>query len=103
MWTVCHGPRQSKRRRGRICLQHGTKCTLERTEPRLVVAPMVDRIAKNRLADLLRTRCSDSPFILVEAQAAFIERQAAVVEHPAHFSFEVINQFFVNDAMDAPR
>ena len=48
-----------------------------------------------RLPDLLRTRRLDRSARLMEADAGFIEWQAAVIENAAHLRFEVIDRFLV--------
>src|ERR1700692_1909866 len=50
---------------------------LERAEPRLVVLPLVESVAVNRLAHLLRTRRADAALGLVKFDARGLELEAA--------------------------
>src|SRR6195256_1109368 len=76
---------------------------LERTEPRLEVAPLIDRIGIDGLANLVGTHRLDHSLGLVEAQASLLERQIAVSEQSAYLTLEIGDQILVLHAMDAPR
>src|SRR5262249_21013815 len=89
--------------RGRVGLQSGAKRALEGAEPGLVVAPMLHGVAKDGLSHLFGACRAHCACILVEPQAALLERQAAVVEQTSHFGFRVLDQGLVNDAVDPAR
>ena len=46
----------------------------ERAEPRFEMAPLVEAVAIDRLADLFRARRADGPLALEEPQALRLER-----------------------------
>ena len=63
--------------------------------------PLLEAGAKDRLAYLLRAGRAHGALVFVEAQAAGLERQAAVFQQAAHFGFRVLDQVLVEDAVDA--
>ena len=84
-----------------VSVEHGTERGLERVEPGFVVPPVVECVPENRLAHLFGTRRADRTFVLVEAQASGLERQAAVLEQPAHLALGVVDHALVDHAVDA--
>src|SRR5690242_21853883 len=60
-------------RNPRILGQNISQGPLERIEPRLIMTPVVHRLAKNRLAHLLGACGTHGAVILVEAQASHVE------------------------------
>jgi hypothetical protein len=65
------------------------------------MAPVVDALAVDRLANLFGTGGAHRARVLEETQAALLERQAAVFEQAPHFGFGVVDHAFVDDAVDA--
>src|SRR5262249_21916877 len=92
-------PTESKLR-SRIGLQGGTEAALQRTEPGVEVLPLLQTVAKYGFSHLFGACRAHCAGILVEAQAALFERQAAVVEQPTHFAFSVLDHRLVNDTVD---
>src|SRR6516165_4114102 len=75
----------------------------QRSEPGLVMTPMIDAFGINRPAHLLGADGADDAPSLVEAQALLFERQPAVVEEPLHLSPRIGDQLLVINAMHAIR
>ncbi len=57
----------------------------------------------DRAAHLLRARGANGAPVLVEAQAAFVERQAAVREQASHLGLEIVDGALVDHPVHAPR
>src|SRR5437868_8180183 len=79
-------------RRGRVCSEHLTERALQRAEPGLIVAPVIDTLAKDRLAHLLRAGSAHGAIVLVKTQTPLIERKAAVLEQSTHLGLGVGDQ-----------
>src|SRR3984957_21332720 len=62
--------------------------------------PMIHCVAENGLTHLLGTRRAHRSVVLVETQAALLERQPAVLEQPANFALRVLDHGFVEHAMN---
>jgi hypothetical protein len=72
---------------------------LERIEPWLVGAPLVESGPVDRAADLLGAGGAHGARIFVEAQAGRIEGEAQMVEQPPDLSLRIVDQPFVDDQM----
>ena len=67
----------------------------------VVAVPGFDPVTTNRPAHLLGARCVNAPPILVETEACRVERQGKVIEQSPCFSFEILNESLILNAMDA--
>src|SRR5579863_1167013 len=77
---LSHYGKKSKCRGGGIAIQDGSEGFFQRIQPGLVVTPMVDSLAKNRLTNLLRAGGTHVALGFVKAQASVLERQSAIVK-----------------------
>src|SRR2546423_4450279 len=75
-----------------IAGEHRTQHLQHRTEPGLEVAPVVDRLAGDRLAYLFRARRQHGAIRFIEAQTVFVERKPKVTEQAPHFAFGVSDE-----------
>src|SRR5580700_4653239 len=75
--------------------QRIVQTVLERAEPGLVVPPLEEPVAENRLADLLGACCADATFCLVELDAGRFEFKAAEFQDAPHVSLEILHEVFV--------
>src|SRR6185437_13509199 len=85
-------------RNPRILGQNISQSSLERIEPRLIMTPMVHRLAKNRLPHLLGAGGADSPVVFMELETRRLERQSAVLEQPPDLDLWLRDQRFVEDS-----
>src|SRR5207249_2922267 len=72
------------------------------SQPGLVVTPLVQTLAVDRLADLLRARGTHAAFGPVELDARGLEFELAIVEQAANIAFQVIHQVLVLHAQHPP-
>src|SRR5262249_22039855 len=84
----------------RVGGQYRPQCGLQRIEPRLVVAPVLDPFAENRLANLLGAGGAHRALVLIEAQARRLERQPAVLQQESYLCLGVLDHRLIEDAMD---
>src|SRR5689334_25328501 len=92
---------ESKPGHRRISLEHAPKRLLQGVEPRLVVFPLLHAVAKNGLTHLFGACRAHSPLIFMEAEHAFLERKAAVLEQAAHLALGVLDHVLVEHAVHA--
>src|SRR3984957_969931 len=98
--SVCQTGGVSKFRYSGIGIQDRAQCGFQRFQPRLEVPPLVESGAIDRLAHLLRAGRAHRALVLIEAQAAGLEGQAAIVEQAAYFSLGVLDHLLVEDSMN---
>src|SRR5262245_36219494 len=91
----------SKLRYVRIVLEHGAERAFQRVQPGLVIPPVIDSLAIDRLAHLLRAGGAHGALVLVEPQTALVERQAAIVEQAPDFALGVRDHALIDHAMHA--
>src|SRR5437016_2914066 len=70
----------------------------ERPQPRLVVTPLVETLAKDRLTHLLGTRGANAACGAVVLEASRLERQFAELEQPPHAALKIVDDLLVVDA-----
>src|SRR5216683_2022482 len=68
---------------------------LQRLEPRLEMAPLVEPILEDGLTDLLGACSSHAAPRLVVLEALRLEFEAAEIEQPADIALQVLDDFFV--------
>src|SRR5581483_10540041 len=78
--SVCHGAVDSKRRRCGIAFQDRPERLPQRSEPIVVLPPLLERVPEDGLAHLLGAGRAHGALILVEPQARLLEGQPAVLE-----------------------
>src|SRR5205814_10414878 len=75
----------------------------QRPEPWLVVSPLVEALAKNRLTHLFGTRRPDAARGAVVLQARRLEGHLAELEQPPHAPLEILDDVLVVDAQHPTR
>src|ERR1700683_5207834 len=85
----------------RISEKHRSERVLEWSEPGFVVAPLLERLAEDRLSDLLGAGGTYRALVLVELQAALLEWQAAIRQQRAHLRLGILDHAFVVHAVHA--
>lgn len=78
------------------------QCFLQRPEPGLEVAPMINALGKYRLAHLLRARRLHAARICVEVQTLVLERQPAIVQLLQQLVLQVLHDSLVLHTMRPP-
>src|SRR6266513_6383083 len=91
------------RRHGRVLAEDRPKGLLQRSQPGLVISPMLKRFVEDGLAYLLGARRADSPLVLVEPEALLLIRQIAISEQAAHLGLRLRHDGLVDDAVDPVR
>jgi hypothetical protein len=71
---------------------------LQRTQPRLIVAPLLHSFAVDGPTYLLRACAVDGPLGLVELETARFEFEPAEFEDTAHVPLEIVDDILVLDA-----
>src|ERR1700722_3407301 len=98
-------PAQPCRTHG-LSRQHGgwsrtTRVIAQRVEQRaqisFVTVPALQRASKQRLADLNGAGGSYRPAGFVEADAAIVPGHAAIVDHPAGLTFQILDNVLISD------
>ena len=67
------------------------------------MSPAIHPVSENGLPNLLGARRAYRPIVFVEPKARVLERQAAILEQPAHLGFGVVDHRFVENAVNAAR
>src|SRR5215813_14150009 len=75
---------------------------LERAQPWLAIPPLMEPLAENLLADLLRACRANATFSLVELDTPRFEFKSAEVQHAPHVALEVLDHVLVPDSQDPP-
>src|SRR6202011_5856070 len=70
----------------------------QRAEPGLVATPLVEALAKDRLAHLLGACGADAALGAVELEACRLERQLAILEDPPYTALKIVHHVLVMDA-----
>src|SRR5256886_16378521 len=86
-----------------VAAQGITERLLQWPEPRLVVTPLVETLAKDRLTHLLGTRRADAALGAVVVQARRLERQFAELEQAPDAAFKILDDVLVMDAQHPTR
>src|SRR2546430_12848888 len=86
-----------------VAAQGITERLLQWPEPRLVVTPLVETLAKDRLTHLLGTRRADAALGAVVVQARRLERQFAELEQAPHAPLKILDDVLVMDAQHPTR
>src|SRR4030088_3241433 len=71
------------------------KCFAQRLEPGLIVTPLVQTLAIDRLAHLLRARRTYAPFGLVELDTGRLELELTIIQQSTYRSFQIVHDVFV--------
>src|SRR5580658_6918006 len=90
----------SAKTRSRVCKI--TERFLQFAKPWFEVLPLFGGAAVDRFADLFRRRRQHGATGFPETEAALVERQTAIIQHPADFGLGIVNQIFIADVQDAP-
>src|SRR6202140_999170 len=85
----------SRRLLATVTGQRVAQRVFERTQPLLVVPPLVESLAENRLAHLLRARRAYAALGLVKIDAGGLELEVAEVEDSPHVAVQVIDDVFM--------
>src|SRR5205823_12021091 len=75
----------------------------QRFEPRLVVTPLVETLAEDRLTHLLGARRADAARGAVVLEARRLEGQLAELEQPPHAPLEILDDVLVVIEQHQPR
>ena len=67
------------------------------------MAPVIQTIGENRLADLFGTGGVHRAAIFEEAQTGGVKRQAEIVQQAAHLGFGIGHQILIDDTVNSPR
>src|ERR1700722_10556317 len=80
-----------------IAQQSITQRVPECAEPRLEMSPLIQALAKDRLANLFRAGGADAALRFVELHAGRLEVETAEIEEPAHVGLEILHHILVID------
>src|SRR5262249_58884362 len=75
----------------------------QRSEPRLIVPPLVERLTIDRLAHLLRARSAHATLGPIELDAGFLELEPTIIEDSPDVPFEIAHDILILDAQHATR
>src|SRR5437588_802648 len=89
----------SKSRYARIDIKHRAERDFQRTQPRLVVPPLIDPLGENRPANLFRTGRQHTALGFVKAQAFLFEGHGTIFEQPADLFFGITDDILIEDAV----
>ena len=84
-------------------VERGAERGFERAEPGFEPPPLIEAFAADRAPHLLRTGGANGALILVEAEAGFFKFETEMVEQRADFGLGIVDQPFVDDAVDSAR
>ena len=87
----------------RILRENDAEGIFQRLKVRLHRAPLPDSITVDRPPNLFLARGPNRAIIGVKMQARLFERQPQIVEQRPHFTFKIVDQPFVDHAVDSPR
>src|SRR3546814_18053791 len=79
------------------------QCRAQRAKPLIIGLPLPYAVAIDRTADLLGRGGAHRPRIGMEIHAGFFELKAEISEQRAPFGFGIVEQAFVDHAVQAPR
>src|ERR1700730_2998598 len=73
----------------RIGVENGPERRLQRAKPRLVIAPAINAFLEDRAAHLFVADRVERAIVVVEFETGPFKGQLKIIEHSAHFRFEI--------------